>query len=117
MKGTQRATWLWDEVQAVLAAELAREAEALCCGDLREIEARLQPLRRVGGALLCGLARLRLADLAGTAPACPRCAGAVRLVEHRRPRRLRGLVGDRTLQRPYYHCGACKAGVAPPDEA
>jgi hypothetical protein len=57
MEGTQQAEWLWEEVAGVLQAELAREAAALCRWDLREIEARVQPLlRRVGGALLSGSA-------------------------------------------------------------
>jgi hypothetical protein len=77
----------------------------------------LQPLlRRVGGALLARLAQLRLADLAGERPCCPGCGGGVRLVATR-PRALVGLVGEVTLQRPYYHCAACKAGMAPLDEA
>src|SRR5579862_5074339 len=81
MEGTPQAQWLWEEVAGVLQAELARETAALCRGDLRAIEARLQPLlRRVGGALLAGVARLRLADLAGERPVCSRCGGAVRLV-------------------------------------
>jgi hypothetical protein len=117
MEGTQRATWLWDEAQAVLRGGLEREVGALCGGDLREVEARLQPLlRRVGGALLGGLARLRLADLAGERPACPGCGGGVRYVATRE-RALVGLVGEVTLRRPYYHCDACGAGAAPLDEA
>ena len=101
MEDTAQARWVWDEVQAVLGSELAREGEALCCGDLRAIEACLQPLlRRVGGALLSGLARLRLAGLAGE-----------------RERTVVGLVGEVRVRRPYYHCGACKAGMAPLDAA
>jgi hypothetical protein len=117
MEGTQRAAWLWEEAQAVLGAELAREVGALCSGDLRAIEAHLQPLlRRVGGALVGGLAQLRLAALAGVRPACPGCGGAVRALGAR-PRRLEGLVGEVQLRRPCYHCAACRAGVAPLDEA
>jgi hypothetical protein len=103
MEGTQQAQWLWAEVAAVLQAELAREAAALCRGDLREIEARVQPL-------------LRLAELAGDRPVCSRCEGPVRLVGER-PRTLVGLVGEVTVRRPYYHCAACQAGMAPLDEA
>jgi hypothetical protein len=101
MEGTPRAQWLWEEVQAVLVAEVAREVGVLCSGDLRAIEARVQLLlRRVGGALLGGLARQRLADLAGVVPRCPACGGPVRYVALR-PRALVGLVGDVTLERPY----------------
>jgi hypothetical protein len=117
MEHTQRVAWLWEEAQAALRAELEREAAVLCGGDLREIEARLQPLlRRVGGALLGGLAQLRLAELAGERPGCPACGGAVRYVAER-PRALVGLVGEVRVRRPYYHCDRCKAGVAPLDEA
>jgi hypothetical protein len=41
----------------------------------------------------------------------------VRLVERARPRCLQGLVGDVTIQRPYYHCAACQQGTAPLDAA
>ncbi|HVC80244.1 MAG TPA: hypothetical protein VNL35_07065 [Chloroflexota bacterium] len=49
-------------MRTVLLAELAREEAVLCQADPRVIEARLQPLpRRVGGALLGGLARRKVA--------------------------------------------------------
>jgi hypothetical protein len=117
MEDTQRAQWLWEEVQAGLLPALEREVATLCGGDLRTIEARLQQLlRHVGGALLGGLARLRLADLAAERPVCPGCGGALRLVATR-PRTLVGLVGEVRVQRPYYHCAPCQAGTAPLDEA
>lgn len=116
MEDTQRAQWLWEEVQVVLGAELPRAVDVLCRGDLGEIEARLQQvLRQVGGALLGGLARVRLADLAGERPVCPRCGDAVRPVGER-PRTLVGLVGEMTMRRPYYHCATCQVGMAPLDE-
>jgi hypothetical protein len=108
---------LGDEVGTVLRAALAAQVETLCTGDLQTIEGHLQPLLRlVGGALLGGLARLRLAALAGSVPVCPTCSGAVRLVDQRQ-RVLQGLVGDLTLRRPYYHCAPCRLGLAPLDEA
>ena len=117
MEGTQRAHWLWEEVETVLEAALARDVDELCFGDLGAIAARLQPLsRRVGGALLGGLAQLRLANLAGEPVVCLGCGGVVRLVA-RRPRTLEGPVGEVTVQRPYYHCATCKTGVAPLDAA
>ena len=36
----------------------------------------------------------------------------MRLVERRRKRDMRGLVGDFTFGRPFYQCGACGGGVA-----
>jgi hypothetical protein len=49
-------------------------------------------------------------------PRCPDCGGPVRYVAVR-PRALVGLVGDLPLDRPYYHCAACRQGMAPLDEA
>src|SRR5579872_261372 len=102
MERTQRLAGMWEEVRTVLLAEVAREEAVLCHGDLRAIEARLQPLlRRVGGALLGGLARQRLADLAAAPPACPGCGGGMRALGAR-PRTLVGLVGEVTVRRPTY---------------
>lgn len=117
MEDTRRLAGLWEDVRAVLEAEVAREEAVLCGGDLRAIEACLQPLlRRVGGALLGAVARRRLADLAGEVPTCPGCGGRLRALG-RRSRTLVGLVGEVTVQRPTYHCGTCKAGMAPLDAA
>jgi hypothetical protein len=117
MERTQGLAGLWEEVRAVLEEGLGREEAVLCTGDLRAIEARLQPLlRQVGGVLVGGVARRRLADLAGVAPSCPRCGGAVRALGTR-PRTLVGLVGEVTVRRPTYHCAACRTGLAPLDEA
>jgi hypothetical protein len=67
MESTPRPAGMWEAVQAVLGKGLAREEAVLCTGDLRALEARLQPLLRgVGGVLLRGAARLRLADLVRT---------------------------------------------------
>jgi hypothetical protein len=117
MDRTSMVAALWEEVGAVLQEALAEQLETLCSGDLQTLEGHLQPLMRlVGGALLSGLARLRLAALAGRVPGCPTCGGAMRLVDQRQ-RVLQGLVGDLRLRRPYYHCGACRRGLAPLDEA
>lgn len=117
MDRTQRLAWMWEEVQDVLKAELDRELEHLCRGSLLEVEGRLQQLlRTVGGALLGGVAQVRLAEQAGQAVSCPHCGGGVRYVG-RRPRDLEGLVGPVHLERPYYHCAACRRGFAPLDRA
>jgi hypothetical protein len=106
------------EAQAVLSSALEREWATLSTGDLGTMETRLQQVfRLVGGAVLGGLAGQRLADLAGQPPVCPQCGGAVRYVAGKRRREVVGLVGDVVLRRPYYHCAACQAGMAPLDAA
>jgi hypothetical protein len=117
MDRTQRLAWLCEEVRRVVNAEVERELDGLCSGDLQAVEGRLQQvLRVVGGALVGGLAQLRLAALAGQPVRCPQCGGATRYVAQR-PRHLEGLVGPVQLRRPYYHCAACARGLAPLDEA
>jgi hypothetical protein len=117
MDRTAMVAALGQEVGTVLRAALAEQGETRCSGDLQTIEGQLQPLLRlVGGALLAGLARLRLADLAGTVPVCPTCSSALRLVDQR-VRVLRGKVGALSVRRPYYHGASCRQGLAPLDEA
>jgi hypothetical protein len=118
MDDTERAAELAGNVTAVLAAGLAGAWETLTSTDLGQIEGCLQGvLRVVGGALVAGPARRRLAVLASREGQCPRCGGAVRLVAGVRPRTLVGLVGEVRLDRPWYHCAACRHGYAPLDEA
>lgn len=116
MDHSEAAAGLAQEAWAVLVAGLGQEWATLTGADLAGIEQCLQRvLRGAGGALVAGLARLRLAQLAGTPVQCPRCGGAVRLVDGGRPRTLLGLVGEVRLRRPWYHCAACRAGHAPLD--
>jgi hypothetical protein len=118
MADTERAAGLAGDVTAVLAEGWAREWATLTSTDLGQIEGCLQEvLRAVGGALVAGLARRRLAALASRDGQCPRCGGAVRLVAGARPRTLVGLVGEVRLHRPWYHCAACRQGYAPLDDA
>ncbi|HVA90856.1 MAG TPA: ISKra4 family transposase [Chloroflexota bacterium] len=118
MDDNERAAGLAAEVAAGLADGLAEAWETLTSADLGRIEGCLQGvLRVVGGALVAGLARRRLAVLAGTRARCPRCGGAARLVNGARPRVLVGLVGEVRLRRPWYQCAACRQGYAPLDEA
>jgi hypothetical protein len=105
-------------LSAVLSAAVEEHVVGWEQADLRTIEAQAQQVfRRLGGVLLGQLAALRVAALAAVPPVCAQCGGVVRLVERRRERFLQGLVGDVTIQRPYYHCGACRQGLAPLDVA
>ena len=118
MDRSEQARMLAEEAVQVLSEALLAEWDPLTAGTLGDLELRLQQaLRRVGGALVEQLARLRLAALAQTVPTCPRCAGAVRLVDGARARTLEGVVGPIRLVRPWYHCGACRHGFAPLDAA
>ena len=118
MDDNERAAGLAAEVAEVLAGGLAGAWETLTSGDLGRIEGCLQGvLRVVGGALVGGLARRRLAALAGTDARCPRCGSTGRLVAGARPRTLVGLVGEVRLRRPWYQCAACHQGFAPLDVA
>jgi hypothetical protein len=86
--------------------------------DLGTIEAEAQQVfRQLGGVLLGGLARARVAGQARERAVCPTCGGAVRLVEGGRPRVVQGLVGEVRVRRPYYHCAVCRVGTAPLDVA
>jgi hypothetical protein len=117
MDRTQRVAMLVADLTAVLTAAVEEHLAGWEQTDLRTIEAQAQQLfRRLGGALLGGLAALRVAALAAVPPVCARCGGAVRLVEWARPRFLPGMV-DVTIQRPYYHCAGCRQGTAPLDAA
>ncbi len=102
MDHSEQAAGLAQEALGVLVARLAQEWETLTGADLGGIERCLQEvLRGAGGALVAGLARRRLAGLAGTTVRCGRCGGAVRLVDGGRERRLVGLVGEVRLSRPW----------------
>jgi hypothetical protein len=102
MDPSEAAAGLAQEVWGDLVGCLAREWDTLTGADLGSIERCLQQvLREAGGVLVAGLARRRLAGLAGRAVRCPRCGGAVRLVAGARPRTLVGLVGDVRLSRPW----------------
>jgi hypothetical protein len=93
MDRTQRLAWWCEEARRVVSEELERELDAVCSGDLQEVEGRRQQvLRVVGGALVGGLAHLRLAALAGQPVRCPQCGEATRYVAQR-PRQWEGLVG------------------------
>jgi hypothetical protein len=103
------------EVGAIFMAGLSQIGPELLASDLDGIEQRLQDLgRRVMGEVVEGVARTLAAE-PSPAPRCPACGRRMRLVDPARPRQVQGLVGDYTLARPYYACGACHRGLAPLD--
>jgi hypothetical protein len=113
-----RVAALVSELTTVLQTAVAEHLERWEQAELDMIEPQVQQVfRQLGGVLLGGLARLRVAAQAAQAPVCAQCHGPVRLVERARPRFLQGLVGDVTVRRPYYHCAACQVGTAPLDAA
>lgn len=84
--------------------------------DLGDLEAQVQHLlRQAGGRILVGLAEAQVATMEEGRPSCARCAGELRRVGVR-PRYVLGLVGEAQVERPYYHCARCGAGVSPLDE-
>jgi hypothetical protein len=116
MDRTGQAAVVAGELVEVLTSALAAEWEVLTRADVGTMERCGQRvLRVVGGALMERLACLRLANLASSAPACPRCGGATRLVDAARPRHLEGLLGPIHVRRAWYHCVRCRHGFAPLD--
>ena len=102
------------EMGAVFMAALAEAWPALLVSDLAGMEQRL---RQVGRAVFGPVVeRVAAAQGAGLERgACPACGGRLQRVDQARRRTLQGLVGDYTLYRAYYQCGACKQGHAPLD--
>jgi hypothetical protein len=81
------------------------------------MEQRLQDLsRRVLGEVVEAVVRTLVARADAAPPLCPTCHQPMRLVDGEHPRQLQGLVGDYTLERPYFVCGPCHQGAAPLDE-
>jgi hypothetical protein len=118
MDRNEQAAEVAGQLVEVVATALAADWDSLTSGDLGTIERCGQRvLRGVGGALVERLACLRIASLATSAPACPRCGGTARLVERARPRHLEGLLGPIHLRRAWYHCAGCRQGFAPLDRA
>ena len=57
-----------------------------------------------------------LSDYCGPGRACPACDQPARYAG-RHPKTFQSVLGPLTLQRAYYHCAACRAGVFPRDAA
>jgi len=102
------------EMGAVFMAALAEALPAVLVSDLAGMEQRL---RQVGRAVFGPVVeRVAAAQGAGLERgACPACGGHLQSVDQARRRSLQGLVGDYTLHRAYYQCGACGQGHAPLD--
>lgn len=85
--------------------------------DMDAMEQAVQALLRLlGGTIMGKLAEASVARHGTTRPSCPHCGRLMRLVDPRRSREMRGLVGDFAFVRPYYQCRACGGGTAPDDE-
>ncbi len=85
--------------------------------DMDGMEQSVQALLRlVGGTLMGTLVEASVAWREKAQPICLHCGQPMRLVDLRRKRDLRGLVGDFAFARPYYQCRACGGGLAPDDE-
>ena len=93
--------------------EVAQVAEQ----DMDAMERSVQAvLRLVGGAVMGRLTEASVARREETQPICQHCGRPMRLVEQRRKREMRGLVGDFAFARPYYQCRMCGGGLVPDDE-
>ena len=55
-------------------------------------------------------------DHAGAPRPCPRCGAPARYAG-RRDKRFASVLGELRVERAYYHCDACEAGVCPRDAA
>lgn len=83
--------------------------------DLAALEQEVRAaLRLLGTAIVEQRVGRRVREVAGRAQPWGRCGARMRRVGQV-PRVLVGLVGDYVLERPYYHCAACRAGAAPLD--
>lgn len=104
------------ELGALFTDTLEQAGPELLSADLAGIEHHLQGLMR---PVLGRVVETVMAQIAATEvtvePACPGCGERVRLVDLDRVRQLQGLVGDYTLQRPYFICDRCHHGIAPVD--
>ena len=115
MDRTERIAAVVAEVGQIVQAGLEQLWEGALSTDLGEIEQQVQQLlRQAGGCIVAGLGQAQVAGLEQAPPRCAQCAGRMRRVGLR-PRYLVGLVGDTRLDRPYYHCRACRVGMAPLD--
>jgi len=101
-------------MEAVFMAALAEALPTVLTSDLAGMEQRLRQVGRVVfGAVVERVAAVR--EATEERGACPACGGRLQSVDQARWRALQGLVGDYTLYRGYYQCGACKQGHAPLD--
>lgn len=82
---------------------------------LAEIEHRtLAAVREVGQQVLAGVCQIAVVD--APTPPTTRCAcGQQADYQRQRPAQVKTVLGPITIRRAYYHCTACRQGVAPAD--
>jgi hypothetical protein len=109
------------EVKAELEAEAARLIEALLdwtdkteAPNLTQIEDEVLKLRQQFAEKLASAAVEQQASNAPVTVACPECGRPMHQKKKRQRRRVQGRVGGVTLQRAYYYCDHCRAGLFPP---
>jgi ribosomal protein L34E len=106
-----------NEVQGMLREWAQDEVAQVAERDMDAMERSVQAvLRRVGGTVMGRLTEASVARREKTQPICHHCGRPMRLVEQRRKREMRGLVGDFAFARPYYQCRTCGGGLVPDDE-
>jgi len=114
MDRTDLSAAIIQEMGAVFMAALAEALPTVLTSDLAGMEQRLRQVGRVVfGAVVERVATVR--EATEERGACPACGGCLQSVDQARRRTLQGLVGDYTLYRSYYQCGACTQGHAPLD--
>jgi hypothetical protein len=105
------------ELGEMFTQTLQQAEPDLLGADLEGIERQLQRLMRpVLGRVVETVLAAIAATQATLQPRCDHCAAPLRLIALQRKRQLQGLVGDYTLQRPYFVCDTCHRGRAPVDE-
>jgi hypothetical protein len=105
------------ELGELFMATLQRAGPDLLEADLEGIERQLQRLMRpVLGRVVEAVVDTIASSQATLPPDCATCGQRLRLIERKRERQLQGVVGDYTLERPYFVCDRCHQGGAPLDE-
>lgn len=101
-----------------LVAELARRrGGAMREGDMTSMELAAEKAKNELGASIVGRALdERCTPEDGKPTRCPKCGGAARVEEKKRPRTVRTLSGEQTYHRNFYRCSACRHGFAPVDD-
>ena len=108
--------------KAGFAAEIDTEIDALVgpgAADGLDFEALEQAARRQALSVAARAVEGRLnadrSDYGGSTVAC--ACGQPARYRGRRPKTFTTVLGPLTLERAYYHCDACRAGVCPRDQA
>ena len=104
---------LMTKAEAVIDEFLATKKSA-AEATLTDIEqAVLVAGQRLEQALADELLAASAAELAEPWPTCPQCGRRMK-AKGKRPRRVVTESGEVTLEREYYHCAGCGAGLFPP---